>query len=273
MEQKLADRAVLVDRKRRRKELQEEMRALSKHKKRLKARQKIGDWPIDAVTGEKADIDPDDVMAPLPDDLQTPVGNVDEKMQALREEADQHQSFSGSIVPIDDALMVARRNATAREREAQEKIRGTVWTVGLVEARVEEAFRTLFRASVGSVGPRAFGNAMPTPVRQMSDLVAQAGNKSLRRAMQRLARDHGPPSTDEIRRMNETLAWSLEYLSKEHRDIAMSLNLSGLWKAANAKVVRKCKEIGIHRQEFYKDKKTAIKMIVEGLKRDGRAPT
>ena len=268
-----ARKAVLADRKRREQERAAEMKALSKHRKRIKARLRETDWPIDAATLDKAEIDHDDVMAPLPDDMQTPKGHVDENMQKLRAEVESHVSFAGATVNVDEGVLSRRRSERAVEIEERAKVRGHVWTEDLVEARIEEAFRTLFRASVGSVGPRAFGNAMPTPVRQMSDLVAQAGNKSLRRAAGRLLRDRGPPSNEEVTRMNDTLLWASQYLLNEPEDYGRFINLSGFWKAANAKITRKCEELGIKRQQFYRDRREAIKLIVEGLIRDGRAPS
>lgn len=273
MDTKDAEKHVLDDRKRRRLSLAAEMKALGKYKKKLKARLKEGDWPIDARTGEKAEIDHDDVMAPLPDDMKAPIGEVDEKMQALRAEADQHQAFSGVIVPIDDGILSRRRREREDELADRRKVHGPAWTEDLVEARVEEAFRTLFRATAGGIGPREFGNGMPTPIRQMADLVAQAGNKSLRRAAGRLLRDRGPPSNDEVTRMNDTLLWASRYLINEPEDLGRFINLNGFWKAADARITKKCEALGIKRQQFYRDKKSAVQKIMAGLIRDGRAPT
>lgn len=264
-------RAVLDDRKRRRKELIEEMRALSRHKRRIKARLADRDWPLDAVTGEKADIDHDDVMAPLPDDLKQPIGNVDEKMQKLRAEADRHRSFSDEAVPIDPGVLSRRQREREQELKQRASVTGEAWTEDMVEARMIEAYQTLFRSSVGGVFPREFGNGMPTPIKQMSDLVAQAGNKSLRNAIAH--RFRGTPSLDEVRRAEESLAWALTYLKDQHPDLAGFLNLGAMWKAWGAKIGKKCADLGVHRQVFYRDRKEAVRIIVEGLTRDGKAPT
>jgi hypothetical protein len=262
---------VIAARKQRVKEQREEARALKPHKKRLRDRLFDGrDWPIDARTGDRAEIDHGDVMAPLPDDLKVPVGEIDEKMHALRKEADKAISFNEG----PDRGVVLRRHAERQaERIATEAVRGGAWTVDLVQARIEEAFRTLARAGGGRVGPREFGNGMPAPIRAYADLVNQAGNASLRRAMERLARYQGPPTSDEVRRMGEALGWSLTYLRNEHPDLATFVNLGGMWKAWDAKVSRKCRELGIRRQDFYRFKQRAIEIIVEGLKKEGKAPT
>lgn len=263
---------VLDDRKRRRKVLQDEMRTLSRYKKKLKYRLLEGrSWPIDAGTGENADLDREDVMAPLPDDMKAPIGDVDEKMNLLRREADRHVAFEGDVVPIDEGVLSRRRRERQEELAARSRVQGDRWTEDLVDARLEEAYRTLFRSSVGGVWPREFGNAMPQMIRQVSDLVNQAGNKSLRNAIAH--RFKGPPSTDEVRRAEDALGWAMSYLSDEHADLAGFLNLGAMWKAWGSKITAKCKGIGVHRQVFYRDRKQAVRKIVEGLVRDGKAPT
>lgn len=263
---------ILEDRKRRRTELQVEMRALSKHKKRLKFRLQEGrGWPIDSRTGQNAEIDHDDVMAPLPEEMRALVGDIDEKMHALRIEADKHESFADPVVPIDRGVMLRRQEERAAERAHVEAVRGEVWTEDLVEARLDEAYRTLFRSSVAGVRPRAFGNAMPEIVREVSDLVHQAGNKSLRNAISHRFKE--VPTQDEVRRAEDALGWALTYLRDHDPDLAGFLNLGAMWRAWGAKITAKCASHGIQRQTFYRDRKDAVKLIVEGLIRDGKAPT
>ena len=265
-----AQKKVLEDRKRRRQELQVEMRLLAKQKKKLKFRMQEGrTWPIDAVTGEKADIPHDDVMAPLPEEMRSTIGDIDEKMQKLRAEADTHHSFIDDIV--DPGVMSRRRREREEELEQRASVRGDVWTEELVEARLLEAYRTLFRSSLGGVGPRAFGNAMPEVVREVSDLVHQAGNKSLRNAIAH--RFKGTPSTEEVRRAEDALSWALTYLRDEHPDFAAFISLKSMWSAWNANISKKCESIGVKRQVLYRDAKSAVRIITEGLRKSGKAPT
>lgn len=264
-------RLILEDRKRRRKDFLEEMRQLSKHKRRIKARLQEGrDWPMEAATGERADIDHDDVMAPLPEEMRATVGDVDERMQKLRKEADTHVSFAEETVQVDPSVLSRRRREREEERKATEAIRGETWTDDLVEARMKDAYQILFRASLGGMGPRAFGNAMPEVVREVSDLVHQAGNKSLRNAIAH--RFKSAPTRDEVMRAEEALAWALTYLRDEHPDVAAFVSLGAMWSAWNAKISQKCKAHGITRQTFYRDRREGIKLIVAGLIRDGKAP-
>lgn len=271
-----AVKAVLADRKERRLANEAENKKLGRHRRRIKQRLEDGrEWPMAVGPHgvlERADLDKDDVLAPLPDHMKTPVGDVDEKMQLLRKFADQEQAFPGDIVPVDPGVLSRRRREREEEMAARERVSGSIWTEKLVEARLTEAFQTLFRASSGSVYPREFGNAMPQVIRQMSDLVHQAGNKSLRNAIAHRFKN-GLPSSDEMRRAEEALSWTLSYLRTEHPDLAGFVNLGAMWKAWGAKIARKCRDHGITRQEFYRDRKEAIQLIVEGLKRDGRAPT
>jgi hypothetical protein len=267
-----ATRRIIENRKRRQKERAAEVKALGKFRKRQRHRMQEGrTWPIDAATGEKADVDHEDVLAPLPDDMKAPIGDVDEKMQKLRAEADQHQSFEGATVPIDEGVLSRRRRERHEELASRSRIQGDRWTEDMVEARMEEAFRTLFRSSNGGVRPKAFGNGMPEVIREVSDLVHQAGNKSLRNAIAH--RFKGAPTTDEVRRADDALTWATRYLLDEHPDLAAFANLGAMWKAWGAKISRKCADIGVHRQAFYRDRREAIRLIVEGLKRDGKAPT
>lgn len=270
------DPAVIEGRKQMRLDNEAENKKLGKHRRRIKERLKEGrDWPI-AVSlyggFEKADIDHEDVRAPLPDDLRAPVGNVDDKMQMLRKEADRAVSFTGDTVPVDPGVLSRRRRDRVQELEQRARVTGEAWSPELVEARLEEAYRTLFRASVGGSGPREFGNAMPQVIRSMSDLVAQAGNKSLRNAIAHRFKS-GLPSTEEMRRAEEALGWGLTYLRDRHPDYAGFLNLGAMWRAWGVPIAKKCRDIGVHRQVFYRDRKTAIELIAEGLKKDGKAPT
>ena len=266
------EKEIIDDRKRRVRAFQSEMKTLSKHKKRIKFRLVEGrDWPITS-TGEKADIDHEDVMAPLPEEMRATTGDVDERMQKLRAEADQHQSFSDPVVPIDAGVLLRRQSERETERAAADAVRGEKWTPELIEARLEEAYRTLFRSAISGVRPREFGNAMPEIVREVSDLVHQAGNKSLRNAIAHRFKD-GVPSTEEVRRAEDALSWSLTYLGDKHPDLAGFLQLGAMWRAWGAKITKKCADIGVQRQSFYRDRKEAIGLIVEGLIRDGRAPT
>ncbi len=266
-----ATRRIIESRKRRQKERAAEVKALGKFRKKQRHRMQEGrTWPIDAATGERADVDHEDVLAPIPDDLKAPVGNVDEKMMKLRAEADQHQAFAGDAVEIEIGILQRRRREREEELAARSRIQGDKWTEDLVDARLEEAFRTLFRSSIGSIGPRAFGNGMPEIIREASDMVHQAGNKSLRNAIAH--RFKGLPSTEEVRRADEALAWATTYLLQDHPDMATFANLGAMWRAWGAKISKRCAAIGVHRQVFYRDRKKALQLIVEGLQRDGKAP-
>jgi len=266
--------AVMEMRKRLVKDAHRDSRALRPHKRRLKERFKEGrDWPMavdpSGMLIERADLEKDEVLAPLPDDMK---GNVDtgpdEKMRKLRDEADQHHAFTAEA---DETLVLKRRREHQERMEAAEALRGTTWTPEMVEARLEEAFKTLFRSSVNNVRPREFGNAMPSIIREVSDMVHQAGNKSLRNAIAH--RFKGVPSAEEMERADDALAWAARFLNDQHPDYAGFAQLGAMWKVYGHKISQRCKAIGVHRQVFYRDRKEAIRLIVEGLKKEGKAPT
>jgi hypothetical protein len=248
-----------------------EARLAAKRIKKLKRwqeeRLRERDWPLDAASGRRADVDPEDVNAPLPFEIKEITA---EQLAAANASA---SSLASQYVEIDENVLARRSLDREREIAARAAVVGEKWTEELVEARVEEAFKVLGRIAVGATSPREFGNGMPTPLRSMADLVNQAGNKSLRNAMKRMLRDDGPPSGEEVTRMNDSLYWAVKYLRNEDSDLAMFLNLGGLWKAGGRKVTKECAKLGVPRQEFYRDRKAAVKKIVEGLIRDGRAPT
>lgn len=256
---------VIEDRARRAAERAEEAGRLLKYKNALKRRHSETNWPMDARTLDRAEVDPEDVQAPLEFDVKE---ITEEDLRAANEAAD-----STADHEVDPGVLAYRRAEFEQEKFERDRVVGPAWTDALVEARIEEAFKVLGRMSVGQLGPREFGNAMPQIVREHSDLVAQAGNRSLRKAMKRLLRNDGPPSGAEVARMNDALAWAVRYLKDRDPDEALFVNLGGMWKAWGAPVSRKCKEIGVHRQVFYRDRKSAVRAIVEGLIRDGRAPT
>jgi hypothetical protein len=263
---------VLEDRKRRLRDQHRELKLLKIHKRRLKERLKEGrDWPLTVNAYgslERADLEKDEVLAPLPDELKQQLPEADEKMKLLRAEADRHVAFSTAT---DESVRQARARDYRNRIEATAAVRSTSWTEEVVEARLEEAFKTLFRASVGNVRPREFGNAMPSIIREVSDMVHQAGNKSLRNSIAH--RFKGAPSSEEMERADDALTWAARFLLKEHPDLASFAQLGAMWKASGAKISKKCEAIGVRRQVFYRDRKEAIRLIVEGLKREGKAPT
>lgn len=246
-------------------------RAYLKRVKKLKRwqdeRLKERNWPLDTSTGKRADIDPDDVDAPPEEELPQITA------EQLAEAAAAASEPPSLYMEIDAGVLARRRADRQKELDDRAAVLGPKWTPEIVEARIEEAFRVLGKLSVGGSGPREFGNGMPTPLRSMTDLVNQAGNKSLRNAMKRMLRDDGPPSSDQVTRMNDAICWAVQYLRDEDPDLALFLNLGGLWKAGGRKVTKECEKIGVQRQQFYRDRKAAVMKIVDGLTRDRKVPT
>ncbi len=244
-----------------------ERRALAKQKARLKRRRSVTDWPLDADTLEKSErVDPEDVMAPpLPEPP---------KIEFYKAEAAKTARMVDSplgLVQLDPNLQIFRRSQFEQELSVTASKRAPAWTADHADQRLVEAFKILFRIAA-KVGPRAFGSAMPKAVLEFADLAAQAENRSLRKTMGRLLRNFGPPTADEHRRMEEALAWPIEYLADCSRDVKMFVNLGAMWKASNASISDKCRDLGVHRQTFYRDRKIGLQVIVQGLISTGKAP-
>jgi hypothetical protein len=45
-----------------------------------------------------------------------------------------------------------------------------------------------------------------------------------------------------------------------------------MWRVWGSKIAKKCEQHGIQRHVFYRDRREALQLIVEGLVRDGKAP-
>jgi hypothetical protein len=85
----------------------------------------------------------------------------------------------------------------------------TAWTPEHVGVRLIEAFEVLSRSGA-RVGPSQYGNGWPAMVHEFADMVdAQARALAEKEKQQaRAAR----PTSDEVSRMNEALAWPMTYL-------------------------------------------------------------
>lgn len=101
------------------------------------------------------------------------------------------------------------------------------WTPEHVQARMVEAFEVL-RRSGARVGPAQFGNGWPAMVHEFADMVdAQARALAEKDRQQSSA---ARPSSDELSRMNEALAWPMLFL----KDRALASDSLTLWAHAIA---------------------------------------
>jgi hypothetical protein len=246
------------------------------HRAAIIRRHAVSDWPLDARTLERANLEAGDVRMPA-----TPAPPPLEVYRTVAESAAIPNGGAGTVqledevgrVAVDPTLVIYRHNERARERAALAALVGPTWTLDLVARRIEEAFATLF-CLPELHRPRGYGTAMPTPIVEMADLVARAENGSLSRIRARLRRRLGVATQAEQRRMGEALAWPVEYLAGvPDLEVPLFVNLGGMSKAMGVRTVAMCREIGVWSAVFYKKRRTGLEIIARGLADAGRAPT
>ena len=91
-------------------------------------------------------------------------------------------------------------------------VREQQWTPALVRARLDEAMKTLRRMG-GAIGPKAFGNGLPDPVRgplTLKDLIEQMHDPSLYRLDGNKIRLSAISA--EVSRAEEAIAWAWDHL-------------------------------------------------------------
>jgi hypothetical protein len=238
-------------------------RAEKAQRVRIARRHEQGEWPLDATTLDKAELEPGDVRMPLPPEPPplTDYRAIAESAQPL----DQHPE-------AERTLVIARWHERERERAKIAALRGPVWTTSLVDERLGLAMEIELRSG-GRLGPRQYGSVMPTPRRDLGDLVAAAENGSLRHLLSKMLRYRVVYSGEDIRRANEAITWVAEYLADERdREIPLFVNAGALWRATHYRIQRACTEYGLERSTFYRKRKLGLERIVEGLIGDRRAP-
>jgi hypothetical protein len=233
-------------------------RAVAAEKARLKQRRRPTDWPLDALTLKPSgSVLPEDVCAPPEPELPAITFY-------------QTEAANPGVVPVNPNLQIFRRSQFEREL-AERATQSFEWTADYVDVRLVEGMKVLMRTP-DRIGPRGYGSAMPRPPLEYSDLLAQAQNKSLRKTMARLLRNFGPPNAEEKRRSDESLAWMIEFLGDVERRILIYVGSGALWKAANASISAKCRDLGVSRQTFYATRKQGLEIIACRLTSAGRVP-
>lgn len=147
------------------------------------------------------------------------------------------------------------------------------WTPKLVGERLVAALRWAERAS-GRVGPAAIRSTMPTYLPTLEDHLAEgwglpevAGDDgALERPMER------HPTPAEIDAHMQALSWVAEYLAKDHRNLAMLLQLWLLCRLGRADWKKTLQNWRVSRAHAYRLRDRALGMIAQGLERKGIKP-
>lgn len=244
----------------------EEAARLKPYRRALKARVTPGGWPLDALTLDRADLDPGDVQAaPMPEPV---------SMRALRKQAERPDAplSPDGIVNVDEHLSKIRHATFSAERDTEAAMCGP-WTPERVDLWLVSAMTTLFRLPLNS-RPSGFKSSMPAYVADFADMVARQENNSLRRMRGRLMRAHGPVSARDHRRMTEAADWQLRYL-RDDPTVARIVGLGALWNAVPGKSIKKRihESLGIGHSQFYKLRGEGLARIAAGLTHDGKVAT
>lgn len=185
-------------------------------------------------------------------------------------EADQHEEdAAGRFSPERSARLLA--SSIIRTDEIQ-------WTVAHVRTRLKEAARGCERL-VRRPGPRARSGFWPDPAVfateiEFSDAVTalQVAEKSPPPAAAPLAH-LGAGGDREISRIEEALYWPMRYLgAPENDEIRKALQI-WLWcQARNEAFEDFFKALGCGRAAAYRRRDAALRVILEGVIRDGVRP-
>jgi hypothetical protein len=159
--------------------------------------------------------------------------------------------------------VVGRMEAPAGRRSSVREVPST-WTMVHVLDRLEEAYEVLL-ALPARTRPKQYGNAMPTPVQErpaLKDLLemAEAGESFEEdRNRVRLA-----PTTAQITRMDQALAWPMEYLA-DRPDLAKAISLRALWAVIRADIRRSCQRRGLDHKLFNRQWQEGLKVVTATL--------
>jgi len=144
---------------------------------------------------------------------------------------------SGPIIPYvpPEALAVVERpgleigdyRIIERSPAGETKARPDRWTAHYVGLRLGEAHATLRRLPM-KTRPAEFGSAMPEYIHEGVELAYQAGAGTLFKN-RNTSRQILGTGANEVARMNEALAWPLEFLSK-HPAHAFAVNEWAFWR-------------------------------------------
>lgn len=101
------------------------------------------------------------------------------------------------------------------------------WTPEHVGVRLIEAYEVMSRSG-GRIGPSRYGNGWPAMVHEFADMVDAQARQLAEKEAQQLRSSR--PTSDEISRMNEALAWPMSYLDGK----ALAADSLMLWTYATA---------------------------------------
>lgn len=160
---------------------------------------------------------------------------------------------------------IGRAEAGQRSRETAREVPPT-WTMIHVLDRLEEAYAVL-AALPAKTRPQQYGNGMPTPVREKltnKDWIDLLEAGELEKVEQDRNRVRLAPTTAQITRMDQALAWAFEYL-RDQPELAKAISLRALWAVLRADVQKRCLSRGIEPKTFNQQWQQGLRIITAAL--------
>lgn len=184
-------------------------------------------------------------------------------------------------LPLDERV---RRGVGAELRGDRENVLGAIgvaspaqrtrrrllperWTVLHVIERIEEAFQVLGRTPA-RIWPRQFGNSMPRHLYDRADLNSQLETGELERMMRVRNRVRLSATPAEIARMNQAIAWPMEYLA-DKPEVARAVCLAAVWYNQQADIGERCATLNLTRRAFNRRVAHGLSIIAGELIRRG----
>jgi hypothetical protein len=160
---------------------------------------------------------------------------------------------------------IGRAEAGQRARESAREVPSS-WTMIHVLDRLEEAYAVL-SSLPAKTRPQQFGNGMPTPVREKltnKDWIDLLEAGELEKVEQDRNRVRLAPTTAQITRMDQALAWPFEFL-RDQPELAKAISLRALWAVLRADIRKRCQQRGIDADRFNRQWQEGLRIITAHL--------
>jgi len=160
---------------------------------------------------------------------------------------------------------LGRSGMQQASRRAPRELPAT-WTVVHVLDRLEEAYAVLGGMPMVT-RPKAYGNAMPAPMRDKmtnKDWIDLLESGEIEQLEEDRNRVRLAPTTAQITRMEQALRWSFDHL-RERPELAQAVSLRAMWAAARLDIRKQCERRSIEPKLFNQQWHEGVRMIAAAL--------